>query len=78
MWPAIALGMVTPLGGLLHGVLPLPLMVMIPFIMLGNATLVGVYNALRRPESLAGARRRAVAKFGVLYAAVTPLRSPSA
>ena len=45
--PAIALGAMTPLAGLMHGVLPLPMAVMIPFIMLGNATLVSLYAALR-------------------------------
>ena len=54
---ALAVGMVTPMAGLLHGVLPLPLMVMIPFIALGNATLAGVYMR-SGTESLVGARCR--------------------
>ena len=71
LWPAIALGLVTPLAGLLHGVLPLPLTVMIPFIMLGNATLVGVYSALRGRNRWLALGVAALAKFGVLYVAVT-------
>jgi hypothetical protein len=71
LWPAIGLGMVTPLGGLLHGVLPLPLAVMTPFIMLGNATLVGVYNALRSRNRWLALAAAAVAKFALLYGAVT-------
>jgi hypothetical protein len=71
LWPAIGLGMVTPLGGLLHGVLPLPLAVMIPFIMLGNATLVGAYSALRGRNRWLALAVAALAKFGVLYASVT-------
>ncbi len=69
--PAIALGMVTPLGGLLHNVLPLPLAVMIPFIMLGNATLVSLYNALRERNRYLALGVAAVAKFGVLLTAVS-------
>src|SRR5512143_2460767 len=70
VWPAIGLGMVTPLGGLLHGVLPLPLSVMIPFIMLGNATLAITYNALRLRSRWLALGLAALAKFAVLYAAV--------
>ena len=67
-WPAVALGTVTPLGGLLHGVLPLPLAVMIPFIALGNATLVGIYGILRRRSRWLGLGIAALAKFALLYA----------
>jgi hypothetical protein len=73
LWPAIALGMVTPLGGLLHGVLPLPLAVMIPFIVLGNATLVSVYDALRGRNRWLALAVAAFAKFGVIYASVSVL-----
>lgn len=76
LWPAIGLGLVTPLGGALHGVLPLPLVVMIPFIMLGNATLVATYHALGAHRRLRGNRwlalgAAAIAKFALLYAAVS-------
>lgn len=71
--PAIALGTLTPLGGLLHGVLPLPMAVMIPFIMLGNATLVSLYGALRGRNRFLALGVAAVAKFALLYAAVTML-----
>lgn len=71
--PAILLGTLTPLGGLLHGVLPLPMAVMIPFIMLGNATLVSLYAALRGRNRFVALGISAVAKFALLYAAVTLL-----
>jgi hypothetical protein len=71
--PAIALGALTPLGGLMHGVLPLPMAVMIPFIMLGNATFVSLYAALRGRNRFAALGVAAVAKFAALYGAVTLL-----
>ena len=71
--PAIALGAMTPLAGLMHGVLPLPMAVMIPFIMLGNATLVSLYAALRSHDRFVALGVAAVAKAAVLYAAVTLL-----
>jgi hypothetical protein len=71
--PAIALGALTPLGGLMHGVLPLPMAVMIPFIMLGNATLVSLYGALRGRNRFLAVGAAAAAKFALLYAAVTVL-----
>jgi hypothetical protein len=44
---AVIVGMVTPVGAALRGILPLPLVVMIPFISLGNAILVSLYGLLR-------------------------------
>lgn len=70
---AMLVGMVTPIGAATSGVLPLPLLVMIPFIAMANATLVGVYDALRRWNRLAALIVAAVAKFALLYAAVTLL-----
>lgn len=71
LWPAIGLGLLTPLGGALHGVLPLPLIAMLPFIMLGNATLVSLYNAFRLRNRWLALGVAAVGKFAVLYGAVT-------
>ncbi len=71
LWPAIGLGLVTPLGGLLHGVLPLPLAVMVPFIMAANAVLVAVYDRLRTRNRWLALGVAAVAKFALLYAAVS-------
>lgn len=68
---ALAIAMVTPLAALLRGVLPLPLMVMIPFIVLGNAMLAGVYNALRTRNRWLALAAGAVVKFLLLFAAVT-------
>ena len=64
---AMLVGMVTPLNALLAGVLPLPLMVMIPFIALGNALFVGIFGALRTRNYWLGVGVAAVAKFGLLY-----------
>jgi hypothetical protein len=71
---AIILGMVTPLGAALRGVLPLPMVVMIPFIALGNAVLVSVYTALRGRSSAWALVAGAVAKFAVLFGSVAVLQ----
>lgn len=72
---AIVVGMLTPMGAALRGILPLPLVVMIPFIALGNATLVGVYGTLRRSHRGVVLVCGAVAKFAVLYVSVALLRA---
>lgn len=72
---AIVVGMLTPMGAALRGILPLPLVVMIPFIALGNATLVGVYGTLRRSHRGVALVCGAVAKFTVLYVSVALLRA---
>jgi hypothetical protein len=68
---ALAVGMITPLAALLHGVLPLPLWVMIPFIGLGNAALVSVYHALRSRSRWLALFAGAAAKFLLLTGVVT-------
>jgi riboflavin transporter len=68
---AMVVGMVTPLNALLHGILPLPLAVMIPFIALGNAAFVGLYGALRQKNYWLGVIVGAVVKFALLYGTVT-------
>jgi len=70
---AILVGMVTPVGAALRGVLPLPLLAMIPFIALGNAALVATYAALRRFGRWQPLLAAAGIKFVVLAAAVTLL-----
>jgi hypothetical protein len=70
---AMMLGMITPLSAALRGVLPLPLALMIPFIAMGNATLAGIYGALRARHRGAAVVIAAVTKFALLYAAVTLL-----
>jgi hypothetical protein len=70
---AILIGMVTPLGAALHGVLPLPLAVMIPFIALGNAAFVSIYGVLRETHRPLALGLGAVAKFALLYGAVEVL-----
>lgn len=70
---AILLGMVTPLSAALSGVLPLPLMAMIPFIALGNAVMVSVYSELRARNRWLALGVGAGLKFAVLAIAVTLL-----
>jgi hypothetical protein len=70
---ALFVGMVTPMGAALSGVLPLPLWIMIPFIALGNAVLVTCFGGLRRTNRWVALTVAAVAKFAVLYLAVTVL-----
>jgi len=71
---AIILGMITPLGAVLRGVLPLPMAVMIPFIALGNAVLVSVFTALRSRNQAWALVAGAAAKFALLFASVTVLQ----
>ena len=68
---ALVVGMITPMVALLHGVLPLPLLVMIPFIAVGNATLASVHYALRPRGRWLALAAAAATKFMVLFAAVT-------
>ncbi len=70
---AILVGMVTPLSAAMSGVLPLPLLAMIPFIAMGNATLVSVYGALRARNRWLALGGGAVLKFALLATVVTLL-----
>lgn len=70
---AMVVGMVTPVGAALRGILPLPLWVMMPFIAVGNAALVGMFALLRKRSRLLALVAAAVVKFAWLYAAVTAL-----
>ncbi len=70
---AMVVGLVTPLAAVLRGVLPLPLLVMTPFIALGNATLVGVFGTLRGRNPRLAVGAAALAKFALLSATVTLL-----
>ncbi|GAB4506218.1 MAG: hypothetical protein Kow00123_03560 [Anaerolineales bacterium] len=70
---ALVVGMVTPMGAALRGILPLPLWVMIPFIAVGNAAFVGIFHLLRGRNRAVALVVAAVVKFAWLYAAVTAL-----
>ena len=73
---AMVVGLATPLAALLRGVLPLPLLVMTPFIALANSTLVGVFGALRgrgRWLAVGAAAACAVMLWCTVGAAVTIL-----
>ncbi len=69
----MAVGVITPLSAALRGVLPLPLAVMIPFIALGNATLIVLFMALQGRQRGLAVIAAAVAKFALLSAAVAAL-----
>jgi hypothetical protein len=68
---AVLVGLVTPLSALLHGVLPLPLVAMIPFILAANAIFATTYSWLRQRSPWLGVAAAALAKFIWLYVAVT-------
>ena len=68
---AVAVGLITPLNALFNGVLPLPMMVLIPFIALGNCMYAVVFSALRTRSYWLGIAAGAALKFALLYAAST-------
>ena len=70
---AALLGILTPLGAALRGVLPLPLLAMIPVIALGNGVFVAIYGGLRARSRWWALGVAAVAKTALLYGAVTLL-----
>ena len=69
--PAVLVGLTTPLSALANGVLPLPLMLMIPFIGIANAILSTVYGALRARHKGLALAAAAVLKFAWLYGVTT-------
>ncbi len=73
---ALLVGIVTPLNALFSGVLPLPLMVLIPFIALGNGVFASVFSALRARNYWLGVVAGGLLKCALLYAAVTWLVNP--
>lgn len=64
---AVLVGMVTPVGAAVRGILPLPLLMMIPFISLANALLVGLYGLLRKKNRWLALGAAASAKALFLY-----------
>jgi hypothetical protein len=66
---AVLVGLITPLSALVYGVLPLPLMIMIPFIGTANAVLSTAYGALKERSRWMALVVAAVLKFVCLYAA---------
>ncbi|MHB1006239.1 MAG: ECF transporter S component [Chloroflexota bacterium] len=70
---AIMVGAFPSLVASLRGQLPLPLVVMVPYIILGNAVMVSAVALLRRRGYWLSVVVGAVAKFALLYAAVTYL-----
>jgi hypothetical protein len=70
---AMLVGMVTPLGAAISGVLPLPMIAMIPFIAFANAILVNVYMSILQRSRVAAVVLAAIVKFGVLFAITSVL-----
>ena len=64
---AVLVGLTTPLSALAHGVLPLPLLVMIPFIGIANAVLSTAYSALKAKSKWLALIAGAVLKFAWLF-----------
>lgn len=64
---AALVGLATPLNALAGGVLPLPLMAMIPFIGIANAILSTVYGALKAKNRMLALIAGATLKFAWLY-----------
>jgi hypothetical protein len=72
---AILLGLMPSTVALLAGLLPLPLAPMLPFIMIGNAVWVMVFDALRSKNLIASLGIAAVLKFAFLHGSVVFLLS---
>jgi hypothetical protein len=72
---AVLLGMVTPVGAMVRHILPLPFVVMIPFIGLGNALFAGLYGTMAKRNRWVALCVGAMAKFMLLFGSVTLLTS---
>ena len=68
---AIRGGALPSLVALARGTLPLPMAVMVPYIIFGNAALVGVFFQLHRRNYWLALVPAAIVKFGLLFFAVT-------
>ena len=68
---AVLVGLATPLSALAHGVLPLPLMVMIPFIGIANTILSTVYSTFKNRNKVLSLVAAAILKFAWLYGITT-------
>lgn len=66
---AILLGLIPSITAFASGTLPAPLASMIPFIILGNTTLVVVFHYARRKNNFLGIGLAAFLKFTLLYGA---------
>lgn len=66
---AAAIGIITPMLAVLLGVQPPATVVLVPFIMAGNAVYVTLFKVLRRYNDFIGIIAAALTKFALLYAA---------
>ena len=69
--PAVLLGIITPMAAAFSGLLPLPLLVMVPFISLANGLFVSLYNIVRRTNIVLALSSAALFKFGFLLAVIS-------
>ena len=68
---AVILGMVTPIVAAFSGILPVALLLMIPFITIGNAIYVSIYSMLSERNRATAVITGAFLKFIFLFAAVS-------
>jgi len=68
---AMMLGMITPVIASFSSVLPIALLMMVPFIAIGNAIYVSIYSAMMRKSRFLAVCSGAVLKFIFLYAMVS-------
>ncbi len=72
-YEAVLVGLLPSAVALSSGLLPLPLAPMVPFIMISNAILIGLFYYLRSTSFTLGVIVASVCKFVFLYAIVTLL-----
>lgn len=67
---AIAIGFITPFMAVALGVQSPAMIVVVPFIIVGNSIYTVIYSLMRKRSKIAGIVAAALAKFGLLYSAV--------
>ena len=68
---AVMIGIIPSAVALSSGLLPLPLAPMVPFIMISNALLIGLFASLYKSNFAVGVIIGGLVKFAFLYAIVT-------
>jgi len=68
---AILLGILTPIAAAFAGILPVTLLLMLPFITLGNMIYISVFNLLKNKNSLISIGAASLAKFMIISASIT-------
>ena len=70
---AIFIGLLPSAIALMRGLLPLPMVAMLPYIMIGNAAMVSAFGLIKIKSFLTRAMIASVLKFGVIFGAVSLL-----